>query len=206
MSNPEEIRGLIEKAQRGDVEAYNEAYRKIYKEVWLFVCRRIKNVAREKGIQTDEEDWTSQVVSEAFLRSTKELRSFKGQSAFKTWVIGFAKNIIRENIKKKGNYDLRIDWDDPKNSFFNERLMERDKGPSVGPEEMLADTDRLEEAKKIIESLPERQRKVLELRIFEQLSIRETAERLCTTIPSVKNAQARALKGIEKRRRESSEG
>src|SRR5882672_10543636 len=70
----DELAGLVEAAQGGSREAFDELVRRTYVDTYTLAVRLTGN----------EED-ARDVVQEAYLRAWKGIRRFRGDAAFTTW-------------------------------------------------------------------------------------------------------------------------
>lgn len=94
-------RNLIERAQRGDEEAFATLYQLHSKRVH-FVCLRMTN-----NVQ-DAEDLTQ----EAFLQVFRNVNSFRGDSAFSTWLHRIAVNTVLMKLRRRKGPSL-VSLDEP---------------------------------------------------------------------------------------------
>ncbi|OLB20995.1 MAG: hypothetical protein AUI12_18470 [Acidobacteria bacterium 13_2_20CM_2_57_6] len=80
----------IRRAQRGDADAFERIYRAH--------CRRIYALClRMAGNSTEAEDLTQ----EAFLTVLRKIQTFRGESAFSTWLHRIAVNLVLMRFRKK---------------------------------------------------------------------------------------------------------
>lgn len=80
----------IQLAQRGDVAAFEQIYRLHSRRIYGLCLRMLKNKA-------EAEDLTQ----EAFLRVFRTIRSFRGESAFSSWLYRVAVNEVLMRMRKK---------------------------------------------------------------------------------------------------------
>src|SRR5260221_12245580 len=80
----------IHKAQKGDAAAFESIYRKHSRHVYALCLRMIGN-------QAEAEDLTQ----EAFLRVFRKIQTFRGDSAFSTWLHRLAVNVVLMHLRKK---------------------------------------------------------------------------------------------------------
>lgn len=160
----DEDRMLVDRARRGDQEAFRsivEKYeRRLIGLVWGLV-----------GDRADAED----VAQDAFLRAFRGLGSFRGQSSFRTWLFQIALNAARSFRQGR------------------ERRVEAGGVGPVDPEtaaaagsleQGLIARDRLRRA---LEELPAEQREAVLLRDVEGFDYREIAELLGVPIGTVES-------------------
>jgi RNA polymerase sigma-70 factor (ECF subfamily) len=94
---------LVERAQRGDLEAFEALYRQSVRRVYA-VCVRLA------GEPSRAED----LVQEVFVRAWRKLGSFRGESRFSTWLHPLAVNVALGEKRRWGRRELReLPSDDP---------------------------------------------------------------------------------------------
>jgi RNA polymerase sigma-70 factor (ECF subfamily) len=157
---------LIERCRAGDVAAFEPLVEKYRQRVW----RLAYNTLRDR-----EEAWD--VAQEAFIRAYQALPSFRGQSAFYTWLYRIVMNVAADRARSRGAQGR---------AFGTERIPEEDwervlSDQNPGDERPDAAAARHEERQKIVQSLdtlPEHHRKIIMLSDLEGLSYREIADTL----------------------------
>ncbi len=113
------------------------------------------------GILRDE-DSASDVAQDAFLKAFKALRSFRGDSSFKTWLLTITSNEAKGVLRRRGRRrETALDGVEPVASG------------EASPEEQLQTKEETERIRILLEELPEKQRQAVTLRIFEGMSFRE---------------------------------
>ena len=81
---------LIERAKQGDAEAFQELYDKHKRRVYSLCLRMTSNTA-------EAEDLTQ----EAFLQLFRKIGTFRGESAFSTWLHRLSVNVVLMHLRKK---------------------------------------------------------------------------------------------------------
>ena len=157
---------LIEKCRAGDVAAFEPLVEKYRQRVW----RLAYNVLRDR-----EEAWD--VAQEAFIKAYQALPSFRGQSAFYTWLYRIAMNVAADRARSRAAQGR---------AFGTERVPEEDwerviTDPNPGEASPADAASRREERQKImkaLDQLSEDHRRIIMLGDLEGLSYREIAETL----------------------------
>ena len=117
-------------------------------------------------------------VQETFLKVYRNLDRFRGESSEKTWIL---------KIAMRTCYDMNHSgW----SRFFNRRIT-----PEMLPEASVPFTERDDALTQAVMRLPEKLRRVIILYYYQGLSVREIAETLGITQPSV---SSRMKRGREK--------
>ena len=81
----------IERAKQGDAEAFEALYNLHKRRVYSLCLRMTANTA-------EAEDLTQ----EAFLQLFRKIGTFRGESAFSTWLHRMAVNVVLMHLRKKG--------------------------------------------------------------------------------------------------------
>lgn len=176
---------LVRRVQAGDQTAFNLLVLKYQHRVLKLVGRFVNDAA-------EAED----VAQEAFLKAYRALASFRGDSAFYTWLyriaINTAKNALVSQRRRPVDFDL--DLQDPDQYERQARLKEADTPEGV----LLTDEIRgvVEEA---MEQLPEDLRTAIVLRELEGLSYEEIAEAMDCPVGTVRSRIFRAREAIDKK-------
>ena len=139
---------LVRRFQRGDSNALD-----------VLVLRHQDRIYRMAAVWLFNDQQAADVVQEVFLRSIRGLGAFRFRSAPFTWLYRTTRNVCHEFNRKRRTEPLETEPDDP----------------SPGVEQQLAQRDAARRVRALLRDLPERQREVVLLRIFEELSVRETA-------------------------------
>lgn len=162
---------LIREAIAGEEEAFIQLYHQHVSSLYRFIFSKVNN-------RQDTEDLTS----ETFYHALKNLKSYSGKSSFKNWLYGIAKHLILAKYRERYN-ESTVELDE--NSAFQELKT------SEGTEEH---EQKIHILDKILDSIPQNYRDVLELRFLKGYTILETAEALGITEENAKVLQHRALK------------
>jgi RNA polymerase sigma-70 factor (ECF subfamily) len=89
---------LIARAQRGEEEAYAALFEAHKRRVYSLCLRMTGNTA-------EAEDLTQ----EAFLQLFRKISTFRGESAFSTWLHRLAVNVVLMHLRKKGLQQISLD-------------------------------------------------------------------------------------------------
>ncbi len=88
----------IRRAQQGDAEAFERIYRLHNRRVYALCLRMVGNTA-------EAEDLTQ----EAFLQLFRKIATFRGESAFSTWLHRLAVNVVLMRLRKKTLAETSLD-------------------------------------------------------------------------------------------------
>jgi RNA polymerase sigma-70 factor (ECF subfamily) len=130
-----------------------------------FLVRRFQDrVFRLACLCLYDEQYAADVAQEVFMRSHKGLRSFRFRSGVFTWLYRTTRNVCHEYNRRRKSLPL----DD---KLHNAQI---DNGAT--PELSASRDQTVTRIRELVSVLPQRQREVIILRIFEELSVRETAQ------------------------------
>lgn len=164
---------LARRASARDPEAWGAIFEAHYRSVFAFVRYRLRGAA-------EAEDIASQVFEIAYARADRF--DYRGVP-IEGWLIGIARNLVRDHIKK---YARR---------GFEEELVDTIAPPS--PDEAPRVDLNLDIAQ-AMKALTEDQQTVISLRFLLDRSVTETADLMARSEDAVKNLQRRALAALQR--------
>ncbi|MBV7415279.1 RNA polymerase sigma factor RpoE [Aeromonas encheleia] len=176
---------LVERVQRGDKNAFNLLVKKYQHKVVNLVARYVNNPG-------DVPD----VAQEAFIKAYRALPTFRGESAFYTWLYRIAVNTAKNYLTSQGRRPPSSDVEADEAEYYGggEALQE------VATPENLALTDEIKRTVfAAIEALPEDLRTAITLRELEGLSYEEIAEIMDCPVGTVRSRIFRAREAIDKK-------
>jgi len=158
---------LLRRAQAGDEASFGELMRAHYEPIFRLVYSIVRN-------EHDARD----VCQEVWLTVWKQLPGFRGEAKFSTWLHPIAVRRSVDHLRKRRRWYDRFlpfaDGDDSVAAAPEPVTTEDARSQSEGNE-------RAERLKRVLDSLPPKQRAVLALREVEGLSYEEIAR--ATGIP-----------------------
>ncbi len=174
---------LVVRVQQGDRRAFDLLFLKYRHRIHSLASRFVR-----------DPDEVQDVVQEAFIKAYRALGSFRGESAFYTWLyriaINTAKNYLVSRSRRPPGADIDIedaehvdggwalrDIDDPESQLMTEQLRQA-----------------IEEA---IRRLPEDLRVALTLREFDGLSYEEIAAAMQCPVGTVRSRIFRAREAVD---------
>ena len=162
-------RDLIQRARRGDAEAFGELVLHYQRSVFN-VCYRLLHEWAEA------EDMTQ----ETFLRARERLGTFDDERLFGPWIRRVAANVCLNHLESQ-----------KRTAPLDE---ERDAGESTRTETQVELRERSEQIRDALASLPAHYRAVVELRHYQELSYEEISLELQIPLSDVKSHLFRARK------------
>jgi RNA polymerase sigma-70 factor, ECF subfamily len=179
---------LVERAQRGDKKAFELLVAKYQRKLGRLLSRFIRDPA-------EVED----VAQEAFIKAYRALPSFRGESAFYTW-------LYRIGINTAKNYLVALGRRAPTTTEFDSEEAENfDDGDQLRdvntPENELMSKQIAQTVNDTMEALPEELRTAIVLREIDGLSYEEIAAVMNCPIGTVRSRIFRARETIADRLR-----
>ncbi len=135
---------------------------------------------RRLGSESLAED----ALQEVFLRAHKYFASYDRSRDARKWLFGIAHNVCVEVARHHGRLTTSDDLPDPADNITSAAL------------ERLARQESIEQVRRELEKLPDRTRRILELRFFGQMSSAEVAKLEGMQETAVRVALHRALEGL----------
>jgi RNA polymerase sigma-70 factor (ECF subfamily) len=183
MSDREIDRQLVERAQRGDKQAFSLLVEKYQRKLARLLSRFIRDPA-------EVED----VTQEAFIKAYRALPAFRGDSAFYTWLyrigINTAKNYLMA-MGRRAPTSTEVEAEDAEGFDEGEQLRDINT-----PESLLLSNEIAETVNATIEKLPEELRKAIQMRELEGMSYEDIAQAMNCPIGTVRSRIFRAREAI----------
>lgn len=150
-----EERALVVRSQAGERAAQEELLGRYHRSVYALVRGYLQN--REEA---------QDVAQRALLEAFAHLPGFRGESSFSTWLYRIALNLA-SHAGRKAQAERRL---------REVPLVEEPRGEAASGEQRLDGQARRQALQRAVAGLPEKQRRAVELRVFEDLSFREVGE------------------------------
>jgi RNA polymerase sigma-70 factor (ECF subfamily) len=179
---PEDERDLIRRAQAGDLAAFEPLVERYRERVWRLALQLLRD---------REEAWDC--AQEVFVRAFHSIASFRGDSAFYTWLFRITVNLATDRQRARGAQAR---------AFGGERVDEEEwsrtvADPAAGPEDAAVSSERRARISAALDALPPKARTIIMLSDIEGLSYREIAEVLRCPIGTVMSRLHNARKRLK---------
>lgn len=174
---------LVERAQRGDKQAFGLLVSKYQRRVFRLLSRLIRDSA-------EVED----AAQEAFIKAYRALPNFRGDSAFYTWLYRIALNTAKNWLMTQRRRPVALSSmsaDGEESDVVDPGLQD-----SATPEAALASRQVGEAIDRAIAHLPEELSMAVVLREIEGLSYEEIAEAMQCPVGTVRSRLFRAREAI----------
>ena len=175
---------LVRRVQRGERGAFDLL-------VLRYQHKVVKLVARLLRDQAEAED----VAQEAFVKAYRAIGSFRGDSAFYTWLYRIAVNTARNSMasRQRRPLDYESDLNESEQSAVESRMRHGDTPEAAALSDEIHRT-----VNGAIEALPEDLRTAIILREVEGLSYEEIAEAMECPVGTVRSRIFRAREAIDR--------
>ncbi|OWY40629.1 RNA polymerase sigma factor RpoE [Xenophilus sp. AP218F] len=183
MSDRDIDQQLVERAQRGEKRAFDLLVAKYQRRLARLLSRFIRD-------GSDIED----VTQEAFIKAYRALPSFRGESAFYTWLYRIGINTAKNFLSSTGRRPMiNSEIEDEDGESFDMASQIPDMNT---PETELMNKEILATVNAAVEALPEELRTAISLREMEGLSYDEIAKVMDCPIGTVRSRIFRAREAI----------
>ena len=167
-----ELVDTITQIQSGSQQAQTKLINYFWDDVFSFVLKKVQD-------RTIADELTVAV----FAKILTKLNLYDENFQFKTWILTIAQNSVIDYWRKKSREEVFTDdFKDVKNEF------------EKSPEELLISKQQQQHIVSTIASMDAQYRKIIELRFFEEKSIKEIAETLNISVANTKVRIMRAKK------------
>jgi RNA polymerase sigma factor RpoE len=183
MSEREIDQRLVERAQGGERQAFDQLVAKYQRKLLRLLSRFIRDPA-------EVED----VAQEAFIKAYRALSAFRGESAFYTWLYRIGINTAKNYLVAQGRRAPTVtEFDAEEAQGFEDGSQLRDIDT---PESLLLSKQIGSTINDAMESLPEELRTAITLREIDGLSYEEIATMMQCPIGTVRSRIFRAREAV----------
>jgi RNA polymerase sigma-70 factor (ECF subfamily) len=183
MSEREIDQELVERAQRGDKQAFGLLVEKYQRKLARLLSRFVRDPA-------EVED----VTQEAFIKAYRALPKFRGDSAFYTWLYRIGINTAKNYLMAAGRRaptSTGVDSEEAESLEEGEQLRDINT-----PESLLLSREIGDTVNATMEALPEELRTAIQLREIEGMSYEDIAQIMNCPIGTVRSRIFRAREAI----------
>jgi RNA polymerase sigma-70 factor, ECF subfamily len=153
---PAEIQTLLRRIAQRDQAAFRTLYELFARRVYAFLMHRFQ-----------QESLAEEVVSDTLLHVWNSPGSFRGESAFSTWLLGVARFKMLERLRQRKPEADNLDE-------IDENLLVED----TTPHDVAAMRQRSEGVRECLDLLPAEQRECIHLAYFEGWTLEEIGEQM----------------------------
>jgi len=183
---------LIAKVREQDKEALDE----------LFSRYMQKAYAISFNLCSGDREQAQDITQEALLKAVRSIRRFKGEASFSTWFYRIIFNTYLDSRKQHRRWtDIFSPWRwKAQKGESNKDILEEppDINKNNNPLKVLQGKQLDHEIQKVLKELPDKQRIVFQLKVFNEMSIREIAQIMVCAEGTVKTHLFRATQFLRK--------
>ena len=183
MSEREIDQVLVERAQGGDKHAFDLLVSKYQRKLGRLLSRFIRNSAEVEGVS-----------QEAFIKAYRALPSFRGDSAFYTWLYRIGINTAKNYLVSQGRRaPTTTEFDNDEAETFDDASQLRDINT---PESLLLTKQIGQTINAALDALPDELRTAIVLREIDGMSYEEIAGIMDCPIGTVRSRIFRAREAV----------
>lgn len=158
---------LIQQYLSGNNEAFETLLNRYKQRIYSFIYSKIK-----------DRELADDVFQDTFIKVIKTLKkgTYNDEGRFLSWVMRIAHNLIVDHFRRKQRMPMYESHDSDKDVFY--RVSE----PTQNIEDLLINTQIKEDLNILINELPKNQLEVLHMRLYQDMSFKEIAERTNVSI------------------------
>ena len=178
---------LIERAQAGDRQAFEELIFKYDRDILRLTVRLLGNP-----------DEARDAYQEAFLNVFRSVRQFHQQSSFYTWIFRIATNVCFDRLRQRKKPWQQVSIDSEKRDGFRGAFEQTVRATSCydNPEQSFRATQLRERINRALNTLSQKERLVFELKHYQGLRLRHIGEMIGSTENTTKDCLYRATRKL----------
>ena len=163
---------LLREAQRGNRSALESLLQENYKIIYGYTLKISMN-----------EETARDLTQEAMLKAVLNIKKFKGNSKFSTWLVSIVSNLYKDKLRR--NRLKNVDFD------------KLDLHASENVEDSVINREEIGEIKKILMDMPEKKRMVFILKHYYNYSYEEISKILKCPVGTVRSRLHYCVKKIQ---------
>jgi RNA polymerase sigma-70 factor (ECF subfamily) len=176
---------LVRRVQQGEKKAFDILVRKYQYKIAQLINRYINDPHEALD-----------VAQESFIKAYRALPSFRGESAFYTWLYRIAINTAKNHIAMRARRPSEDEIEIEEAEQFESAVHLRDQET---PEGLILTEELARFIQQALDELPEELRTAISLREFDGLSYEEIAEVMNCPVGTVRSRLFRAREAIDKK-------
>lgn len=179
---------LVAAYAKGNNEAFDALLSRHQSYIFTYIQRLIKDV-----------DLANDIFQETFVKAIMNIRQgrYTGDGKFQAWLSRIAHNLIIDFFRQEKNTPT-VSTDNDEVNVLNRKDL------SEGTiEDALIDDQILDDVARLVSTLPDDQRRVVEMRYYENMSFKEIAERSGVSINTALGRMRYAILNMRRRAKEA---
>ncbi|HZN54199.1 MAG TPA: sigma-70 family RNA polymerase sigma factor [Candidatus Polarisedimenticolaceae bacterium] len=167
---------LLERARGGDRSAFDE----------IVVRHRLAIYGTARRILGTHEE-ADEAAQETFVRAWRALGGFRGESRIRTWLVRIALNVARTIVAARPSGTVPLE------------TVDQATQPSDAADARLVRTQAAARVRRAVATLPPRQREVVALKVFSEMTYEDVADAMGLTVGAVKAHLHQAVANLRRR-------
>ncbi|MCB0280169.1 MAG: sigma-70 family RNA polymerase sigma factor [Calditrichaeota bacterium] len=148
----------------GDTKAFDKIIERYKKPLFGFIFKMVQN----REIAED-------IFQDTFIKVIHYGKDYKEQGKFHSWIFNIAHNLCRDFWRKKST----------QNEYVDETLLDQDIDQNQSALDQLYESENKEWLETAIDRLPEKQKEVVLLYVYSEMSFKDIADMLKCSINTV---------------------
>jgi RNA polymerase sigma-70 factor, ECF subfamily len=156
---------LLSRIAAGDAGAFNAIFDRYHRQIFNFISK-----------QVGERESVEDLAQEVFLRVYKSAKNFDATKKFSSWIYKIALNEVKRHWKRSSTrqtYSLNAPFSDDSGDSERADFIEDQRTP---PEETAQTELFTRDLRTLIDRLPEKQKTVVLLKVYQELTFEEISE------------------------------
>lgn len=184
--NQYEDKELVALYQQGNEEAFR-----------ILLLRHKDKIFKTIFLKVKDRELADDLFQEVFIKIIRTLRlgNYNEEGKFLPWAMRIAHNIVIDYFRKEKRYTI-LSESSSKNEDFNIFSLLYDESPNV--QQQICKEELIDQVLTIVEMLPESQKKIVNMRIYEDLSFKEIAEKESISINTALGRMRYAILNMKK--------
>ncbi|PHS15368.1 MAG: RNA polymerase subunit sigma-70 [Kangiella sp.] len=138
------------------------------------------------------------LMQEVFLAVYRNLPSYRGQGQFKGWMMRIAANKTTDFLRSRGRNPLHRAGEVTDDSFDNDGLFQsRASSHTIDPASHLAQTNKNQQIKEVLNKLSDDHKQVVELKFFQHFTFEEISQQTGVSVNTLKTRLYTALNKLK---------
>lgn len=179
---------LVAAYAKGDNEAFDTLLNRHQSNIYNYILRLVK-----------DEDVANDIFQETFVKAIMTIKQgrYAGDGKFAAWLTRIAHNLVIDSFRQEKALNF-VSTDNEDINVLNRREL------SEGTvEDCIIDAQILDDVQQLVQTLPDDQRAVVEMRYYQDLSFKEIAERTGVCINTALGRMRYAIINMRKRAKDA---
>ncbi|HZK86877.1 MAG TPA: sigma-70 family RNA polymerase sigma factor [Syntrophomonas sp.] len=179
---------LVKRTLHGDTRAFEELVETYQNKVYTLAYRYMGN-----------EDDANDMSQEAFIKSFRSLKSYKGDASFGTWIYRITTNVCLDELRHRKRRVVPISLDEPLATVDGNEVEREIPDSSLAADKIYEQKEFSQHIQLLLDEMKPEHKSVIVLRDVMELSYEEIAAVLDCSIGTVKSRISRARNILQKK-------